>query len=204
VLAHAPTAEDEAALTRARRARVPIVAVAAEDVDAVPHVLATDIVRIGRGEGFPLDRIARTIAGRLGEDAAPLAARVPVLRRAVADRLVSHFSRRNGLIGAAVFMPGTDMPLLTVNQLRMLLRLEEAHGLRIDLRERLPELVATFGVGFALRALTRELLDLVPGAGWAVKGAVAYAGTRALGEGALLRLEAVTPPPQAGASPAVP
>jgi uncharacterized protein (DUF697 family) len=41
-----------------------------------------------------------------------------------------------------------------------------------------------------MRALARELLDLVPVAGWAVKGAVAYAGTRALGEAAIRRLEA--------------
>jgi uncharacterized protein (DUF697 family) len=33
--------------------------------------------------------------------------------------------------------------------------------------------------------VARELLDLVPGVGWAVKGAVAYAGTRALGEAAV-------------------
>ena len=73
---------------------------------------------------------------------------------------------------------------------RLLLRLEQAYGLEIDPRERLPEIAATLGVGFGMRALARELLDLVPVAGWAVKGAVAYAGTRALGEAAIRRLEA--------------
>jgi uncharacterized protein (DUF697 family) len=71
----------------------------------------------------------------------------------------------------------------------MLLRLEQTYGLEIDLRERLPEIAATLGIGFGLRALARELLDLVPVGRWAVKGAVAYAGTRALGEAAVLRLE---------------
>jgi len=82
------------------------------------------------------------------------------------------------------------LPLLALNELRLLLRLEQAYGLEIDPRERLPEIVATLGVGFGMRALARELLDLVPVAGWAVKGAVAYAGTRALGEAAIRRLEA--------------
>jgi uncharacterized protein (DUF697 family) len=188
VIGHEPTAEDDAALSQARRARVPIVAVTGNDT-AVPHVLATDVIRIGPGEGFPLERIAAAIAGRLDEDAAPLAGRIPLLRGAVADQLVASFSRRNGIVGAAVFVPGTDMPLLTLNQIRMLLRLEQAYGLEIDLRERLPEIAATLGIGFGLRALARELLDLVPVGRWAVKGAVAYGGTRALGEAAVLRLE---------------
>lgn len=194
VLAGSPTPDDEAALARARRARVPAVAVAAgpapEDL-VLPTVLATDVVRVGAGEGFPLERIARVIAGRLGEEAAPLAARVPVLRRAVAAELVAAFARRNGVVGAAVFVPGADLPVLARNQVRLILRLEQAYGLEIDPRSRLPELAATVGAGLGFRALARELLDLVPVAGWAVKGAVAYAGTRALGEAAVRRLEAV-------------
>ena len=187
--------DDEAALRRARRARVPIVAVAGPDVDAVPYVLATDLVRVGPGEGFPVEEIARVVAGRLGENGAPLAARVPALRGAVARELVSSFARKNGIVGAAVFIPGADLPVLALNQVRLLLRLEQAYGHTIDLRERLPELLATVGAGLGLRVAARELLDLVPVAGWAVKGAVAYAGTRALGEAAILRLERVEAAP---------
>jgi uncharacterized protein (DUF697 family) len=193
LLGGAPSEDDERALKRARRARVPIVAVVAGSVSddvSIPYVLATDIVWVGAGEGFPLEAIAKAIAGRLGEEAAPLAAHVPLLRRAVAEQLVAAFARKNGIIGAAVFVPGADLPLLALNELRLLLRLEQAYGLEIDPRERLPEIAATLGVGFGMRALARELLDLVPVAGWAVKGAVAYAGTRALGEAAIRRLEA--------------
>jgi len=192
VLGREPNEEDELALKRARRARVPIVAVVTGPADAltIPYVLATDVVRVGAGEGFPLDEIARAIAGRLGEEAAPLAARIPRLRRAVADGLVAAFARRNGIVGAAVFVPGADLPVLALNELRLVLRLEQAYGLEIDPRERLPEIAAVLAAGVGMRALARELLDLVPVAGWAVKGAVAYAGTRALGEAALLRLEA--------------
>jgi uncharacterized protein (DUF697 family) len=193
LLGGAPSEDDERALKRARRARVPIVAVVAGSVSddvSIPYVLATDIVSVGAGEGFPLEAIAKAIAGRLGEEAAPLAARLPLLRRAVAQQLVAAFARKNGIVGAAVFVPGADLPLLALNELRLLLRLEQAYGLEIDPRERLTEIAATVGVGFGMRALARELLDLVPVAGWAVKGAVAYAGTRALGEAAIRRLEA--------------
>jgi uncharacterized protein (DUF697 family) len=196
VLGHDPTETDEAALKSARRARVPIVAVAAgplSDDVSIPYVLATDVVRLGAGQGFPIDAIAVAIAARLGEDGAPLAARVPVLRRAVCERLVASFAKKNGIIGAAVFIPGVDLPVLALNEIRLILRLEQAYGLAIDPRERVPEIAATLGVGFGLRAVTRELLDLVPVAGWAVKGAVAYAGTRALGEAAVRRLEVGAP-----------
>jgi uncharacterized protein (DUF697 family) len=213
VLGRAPTPEDEQALKRARRARVPVVAVAAGDVAddvTIPFVLATDVVRVRSGEGFPVDAIARVIASRLGEDGAPLAARLPVLRRPVADVLVSSFSRRCGVLGAAVFLPGADLPVLALHQVRMLLRLEQAYGLDADPRERAPELLATVGAGLGLRAVARQLLGVVPVAGWAVKGAVAYAGTRALGEAAIRRLEIRAPGgheatrPPAAASPAAP
>jgi uncharacterized protein (DUF697 family) len=179
--------EDEGPLRAARRARVPIVAVVSGDATP-PYVHATDVVRVGPGEKMPVDSVADAIARRLGENGAPLAARLPVLRRPVCDRIIASFARKNGVVGAAVFVPGADLPVLALNQVRMLLRLEQAYGLEPDLRARLPEILATVGAGFGLRAAARELLDVVPVAGWAVKGAVSYAGTRALGEAALRRL----------------
>jgi uncharacterized protein (DUF697 family) len=188
VYVHIATGDDEAALKAARRARVPIVAVAFDE-RPLPFVRATDIVRVGAGERLPVEKIAAAIASVLGESGAPLAARLPVLRRAVCDRIVARFARKNGLVGAAFFVPGADLPVLALNQVRMLLLLDQAYGLELDPRERLPEIVATVGAGLGLRAVARELLDFVPVAGWAVKGGVAYAGTRALGEAAIRRLE---------------
>ena len=49
-----------------------------------PYVLAEDIVRVPPGQGFPVDAIARAVARRLGEDGTALAAKLPVLRPAVA------------------------------------------------------------------------------------------------------------------------
>ena len=184
-----PDAEDVAVLRRARRARVPRIAVVvdlAEDA-TVPYVLATDVVRVGRGQAFPLEAIVRAIAARLGEHGAPLAARVPLLREAVGEQLVASFARKNGIVAAAVWIPGADLPVLALNELRLVLRLAQAHGEAGDVRDRLPELAATLGAAFGLRAFARETLAVVPGAGWAVKAGVAYAGTRALGEAARLR-----------------
>ena len=95
------------------------------------------------------------------------------------------------IIGAAVFIPGVDLPVLALND-PAAPATRAGVRLAVDPRQRLPE-SATLGVGFGLRAITRELLDLVPVAGWAVKGAMAYAGTRALGEAAVRRLEVGAP-----------
>jgi uncharacterized protein (DUF697 family) len=103
------------------------------------------------------------------------------------------------VLAAAVWIPGADLPILVLNELRLVLRLSETYGLAGG-QERLAELAATLGAGLGLRALARELLDLVPVAGWALKGAVAYGGTRALGEAACRRFAlAATRRPVAGA-----
>ena len=185
VLAGAPSEEDVDALRRAHRAKATIVVVApAAAGDApLPFVLATDVVRVPTPADLPFDRIARAIARAVGEDATELAARLPVLREAVCDELIARFSRKNGIAGAAIFIPGADMPVLTLNQLRLVLRIAAAHGVDVD-RDRIPEILAVVGSGLALRTVARQALGVVPGVGWAVKGAVAYAGTRAVGEAA--------------------
>ena len=184
VLVGPPSDADEEVLKKARRARVRVLCLAAGPVEGpIPFVLATDVVRADPGQGFPVEELADALARRLGEAATPLAARLPVLRDAVCAHLVESFARRNAIVAAAVFAPGADLPLLTLNQARLVLRIASAYGVEIDGR-RLPELLGVLGAGFGLRAVVREALDVVPVAGWVLKGAVAYAGTRALGEAA--------------------
>jgi uncharacterized protein (DUF697 family) len=173
---------DEEKLRAADRAKIPIVAVT--EAAALPYVLADDLVRVPPGQGFPIDRIAAVLARRLDDEGLTLAARLPVLRAAVTDRLIAAASKRNGLIGVAVFIPGVDFPILTFNQLRLVLRIALAHGEGID-GSRAVELAGVVGAGFTFRAVARSLLDFIPFAGWAVKGAVAYTGTRAVGEAAV-------------------
>jgi uncharacterized protein (DUF697 family) len=177
---------DETELRAAARARIPIVAVT--DTDTVPYVLATDLVCVPPGQGFPLDEIAAGVARRLGEDGTSLAARLPVLRGAVCDELIRSFSKRNAIVSAAVFIPGVDLPVLTLNQARLVLRIALAYGQEID-NSRAIELLGVVGAGFGFRAVARELLDFVPVAGWAVKGAIAYGGTKAIGEAAVRYFE---------------
>jgi uncharacterized protein (DUF697 family) len=191
-------AEHVRALRLVDRRRIPLVALVAGDepvpVGAIPYVLATDVVLAAPGAGLPVRAVTRRIAVRAGADGYRLAAQLPVLRQDVCDELVRHYARLSGAIGAAVFVPGADLPAITLNQLRMVARIAAAHGIELD-SSRLAELAAVVGAGFGWRAVARGAAGLVPGPGWAVKGAVAYAGTRAIGRAAIARCASIAGSP---------
>lgn len=195
ILAGPPGVDDERLLGEAARRRIPVVAVvpsAANVPGHLPYVLDENVVRVGGGAGFPLETIAERLARALGESGTPLAARLPVLRAAVCEELIRRFSRRNAVIGVVVFVPGVDLPILTLNQIRLVLRIADAYGFEID-RERIPEVLAVIGSAFGFRALARKAIGLVPLAGWAVKGGFAYTGTRAIGQAAVRYFESRAP-----------
>lgn len=106
------------------------------------------------------------------------------VRRAVARETVRRCAWQNAAIGVVVFLPGADMPLMTMNQGRMLLQIAAAYGQPLD-TERIKELGAVVAGGFLFRTFARELVGLIPGFGWAVKGGIAYTGTVAMGTAAI-------------------
>lgn len=189
VLAGPPTEEDEDVLREADRENVPIFVLGPDPRTPIPYVLATDVIPLPPGEGFPLDELGRLLAAKLDEEATALAAALPLLRRPVADALVAKVARQNGIIAAAVFVPGIDFPILTLNQLRLVLRLAAAYGHELD-AQRLPEILGVVGAGLGFREVARQALGVIPFAGWAIQGGVAYTGTRALGEAAIRYFEA--------------
>ncbi|HEY2790437.1 MAG TPA: DUF697 domain-containing protein [Gaiellales bacterium] len=142
------------------------------------HVLAT------KSGHFPAKRVLRLIAAQAGTSGPALAARLPALRPLVVETIIETAARRNALIAAAVWIPGADMPLLTAVEMRMVLHLGVCYGVEVG-ADRAVELLGLLGAGFGLRTAARELLDVVPVAGWVVKGGVAYSGTRAIGRAAV-------------------
>lgn len=106
------------------------------------------------------------------------------VRRAVAQETVKKTAWQNAVVGVLMFLPGADMPIMTLNQGKMLLQIAAAYGEPLD-QERIKELGVIVGGGFVLRTVARELLDFVPGFGWVVKGGIAYSGTMAMGKAAI-------------------
>jgi uncharacterized protein (DUF697 family) len=183
---------DEETLKLAERKGVEVICVllgAGPDPVDVPFVVATNVVQAPAGAPVPVQEVVEAIAARVDERAYMWAARLPVLRQAVVEHIIEKFSRQNGILGVAIFIPGADMPVLTLNQVRMVFRIAAAYGEEID-RDRALETLAIIGAGFGFRALAREALGFVPGVGWAIKGGIAYVGTKALGRAAERYFEA--------------
>ena len=78
-----------------------------------------------------------------------------MLREAVVDELIASAARTNGLIGAAVFVPGVDLPILTLNELRLVLRIAIACGREVD-AALWPEILAIVGAAFGWRRSPRR------------------------------------------------
>jgi uncharacterized protein (DUF697 family) len=118
----------------------------------------------------------------------PLARRFPVFRKAVANRIVTATAAENAVVGTLFFLPAADLPVMTANQVKMILKIAVAYGQEVGL-ERLKELMVVFGSAIVFRAAARNLASFVPVLGWAVKGGIAYGGTVALGKTAIKYFE---------------
>jgi uncharacterized protein (DUF697 family) len=164
---------------------------ASVEVARVRGVEPDDVVAVKRGR-FPQKRVLHEIAKKAGPAGPALAARLPALRQAVVESVIETAARRNAVIAAAVWIPGADMPLLTAVEMRMVLQIGVCYGVEIG-PDRAVELLTLLGAGFGLRAAARELLDVVPIAGWLVKGGVAYSGTQAMGRAAVEYFERGAP-----------
>jgi uncharacterized protein (DUF697 family) len=123
-----------------------------------------------------------------GDHAVALGRRYPAIRTAAARRVVYRTAMQNAFIGVAFFMPGADMPAMTLNQVRMVLSLAGIYGEDID-RDRAVELVGLVGIGLGLRTLARTIVRSAPGVGWAIKAGTGFTGTVAVGFAAMRYFE---------------
>lgn len=190
-----PTSVDEETLQLADRAGIPIVCLVLGERPVkgrvFPYVKATDVVYADALDERALDAVVGRIAAVAGEQASALARELPLLRSHVARSLIGHYSKRNAIVSAAIFIPGADLPVLTLNQLRMVRRIADAYG--VDERQsRALMLAGVVGAGLGFRTIARTALGFVPFAGMPIRAGVAFGGTRALGEAAIRRLEHTT------------
>ena len=146
------------------------------------------VVCIAPDGRLPAEVLAEAVVEAAGDVAVALAAQLPSLREASCRQLIRRTARQNGLIGALFFIPGTDMPVMTLNEARLVLRIAAIYGEDIG-TERALEILSVVGGGFGFRAVARQALDLLPGPGWVIKSGVAYGGTVAVGRAAIAYFE---------------
>lgn len=129
-------------------------------------------------------RLFAACVEQAGDHAVALGRRYPVLRAAAARRVVYRTAAQNALVGLVFFVPGADMPVMTLNQMKMVMSIAAIYGEEIG-KERAIELVGVVGMGFGLRALARTFMRATPGFGMVFKACTGYTGTVALGLAAI-------------------
>lgn len=133
------------------------------------------------------------------ELALPLARQFPAFRRPVVEGIIHAVARENALFAIATAVPNivpslielpwafgefaSDTAFLTANQVRMAFFIAAACGRHPGFGRQKTEILSIVASAFGWRALARELVGHIPvGGGLIPKGAVAYAGTFAVGK----------------------
>lgn len=181
------------ALSAPRQFRMPIVVVALGDPmrefdlsTALQQPTADLVVKQEPAEA--VERMGLWLSDNMASKKLALAHNFAFMRKAVSEDAVRTTAWQNALIGVVTPIPGADMPIMTANQIKMLLQVAAAYGQPLNV-ERVKELAAVVAGGYVLRALARQTLTLVPVLGWAVKGGIGYTGTIAMGKAAIRYFE---------------
>jgi uncharacterized protein (DUF697 family) len=143
-------------------------------------------------------RFVPAVVDLLPEDLRIAAARkLPALRDGVGRWLVGDVSFSNASFALTSGIPemvpllniplnAADMFVLTKNQALLVYKLALAFGAPPDFQAQMREVLPVVGSGFLWRQVARQLVGLIPGFGILPKVAVAYAGTFATGQAAVL------------------
>jgi len=117
-----------------------------ESVGEEPYVL-DDEVRAALD-----DRMGRWIVAACHDKRLALAIAFPFVRRPLARDAVQTTAIQNVGIGLVPILPGADLPVMTLNQAKMVLQIAAAYGYAMD-KDRLKELGACVGSAFLFRTL---------------------------------------------------
>lgn len=154
--------------------------VARLDRDALRHHFFPHLVERCKGVEIAVGRhlppLRETVAARLTRNAASSA-----LKIAAASAVVDHIPLLGVVLGAVA--SAGNMVAITGIQIALLMQVGAVYGKDPEVSQ-IWELLPIVGGGFGWRMLSRELSGFIPVAGVAIKGAIAYAGTIVVGEGA--------------------
>lgn len=143
-----------------------------------------DIIPISARDGENVaEELIPALIEHSAEAAVVLGRQLPQFRRNAANKL----TRTAMLVSLAAGLepiPLIDIPILLSTQIRLVLRIAAVYGEPLT-AQHARELFATIASGLALRYLAEEVAKVVPFGGDLVSGAIAAAGTWAIGQVAI-------------------
>lgn len=130
------------------------------------------------------ERMGEWILAACSEKKLAMALSFVFVRRPLAYDSVVSTSMQNAAVGFVPLIPGADLPIMTLNQAKMVLQIAAAYDQALD-AARIKEIAAVVAGGFLFRNIARSLSRLIPGAGWIISGATGFIGTEAIGRAAI-------------------
>jgi len=146
-------------------------------------------INYSRSDNWGIESLVDFIINTLPQDAQlkmATAARINSTLKSFANKVISIFATLSGAIGFQP-IPFGDLPILVSLQLSLIMTIAYIGKGRITIEDAKDFLIAcgaNVGVGYGMRELTRALLKLIPVAGNIGSGALAAAGTFAIGKAA--------------------
>lgn len=125
-------------------------------------------------------RLAQWLLSVLPEKKLTLCNAFPFVRGVAARSEVSSCAVQNSAIGLVHLIPGADLPLMTVNQVKMLLRIASMYGHELDFLQAL-QVVGVGAFAFVSRSGARSALRALPGFAQLIRASVALGSTCVIG-----------------------
>lgn len=155
------------------------------EAEAVPAAHGDGPLEMTEGRCRDLDiKMGRWIVSVCRDKRLAYAIAFPFVRRPLARDAVQNTALQNAAVGLVPFLPGADLPIMTLNQAKMVLQIGAAYGQQID-KGRWKEIAAVVGAAYLSRGLVRRLVSAVPVLGFAIRAGVAYGTTAAMGYGVI-------------------
>jgi small GTP-binding protein len=150
-------------------------------VTMVESKLGRNVIPISARTGMNIaERLIPRLIDEKPELAVVIGRALPQYRTLVAQRMIRKAATLSALAGLEP-IPGIDIPVLLIAQVRLILRIAALYGEEITTRTA-RELIATIAGGVTLRYLGEEASKLLPGPGWMLSAGFAAAGTYAIGQ----------------------
>lgn len=148
--------------------------------EQLSHQLAHPLVPIAARSGLNvIEKLLPCIADACPHLTTALGREVPAWRSVAVERATNRAAALSGLAGVEP-VPLLDIPFQALIQMRLVLRIAAAYGVPVGDRYS-RELIVTLVGSAGLRVLAQQLAKVVPVLGWAASGALAAAGTWAIG-----------------------
>ncbi len=148
------------------------------------------VIPVSAKSEYGINELKQRIVASLGIEKIALAYQLPRFATGVITSIQRATALQNAMVAIVSILPGADMPIITANQIKMVLEIAAIFGVKMD-TERAKEIIAVISSGYAFRQVARQLLTILPGPGWIIKGVVAYFGTLALSRASVVYFKKV-------------